>query len=206
MLYFYIGCLAFGFIYSIVSLFIGHDGSVDHVGHSGFDHSSTQGHEQGDSPSILNPVVIASALTAFGACGTASTAGFGFSFFPALFTSIGFAGIIGTVIFYGVVRMMYRAQSDSTFSMEDLPGCEVEIITPVPEKGVGEVVFYMSGERHNLPAKSLFGESFVRGEKAIVHKIEGGIMQLVKLKSNKKAEHEQREIEQNEDIKQKIRG
>ncbi len=183
MLYFYIGCLSFGLIYSIVSLFIGHDGNSGHVGHSGLDHSAQNGHEQGDSPSIFNPLVIASAITAFGAAGTATTSGLGLTLLPSLFISLITAGLIGAGIFYGIVKVMYRSQSDSTFSMADIPGCEVEVITPVPEKGVGEVVFSIMGERHNFPAKSLFGESFVRGELAIVHKVESGIIQLVKLHS-----------------------
>ena len=71
MLQIFVGCLAFGVLFSVFSIIFGAHG----IDHGGFDHVGAGGHaahvgsDSADAPSPLNPLVISSAITAFGAVG-----------------------------------------------------------------------------------------------------------------------------------------
>lgn len=185
MLYVYIVCLVFGVGYSVVSAVFGshgldHGGGLEHGGgfdHSGFDHAGgTEGHQAADNgnmPSPFNPLVIASAITAFGAIGLIGKAGFSWSDFFSAVIALGFAGAIGAAMFFGIVKVMYNQQSNSVFSLEQLEGIEAEVITPVPEKGLGEITYVINGMRSSLSAKSLGNVQIQRGRKVIIREVAG---------------------------------
>lgn len=173
MLFVYIGCLAFGILYSLGALILGgHD-----AGHGGgFDHGGGDVHagDSADMPSPFNPLVMASAISTFGAAGLVGKIGFGMGDIKSSLLGLVFAGIIGTVMFFGVVRFMYNSQSDSTFSISDLAGYEGEVITPIPEKGMGEISYLINGVRYSIPARALEG-SLNRGEAVRIKEVSGGI-------------------------------
>lgn len=173
MLYVYIGCLTFGAIYSILSLVLG-----DH----GYDHGSVDhgGASHGDIPSPFNPLVIASAITTFGAVGLIGKLGFGLGDLICSAFALGFAGIIGAIIFFGIVKLMYGSQSDSTFSQNDLVGMEAEVITPIPEKGIGEVVCFINGVRYSLPAKNIYADTEARGEKVLIIEVKDNVAMVTR--------------------------
>ncbi len=175
MLYVYIGCLTFGGVYSILSLLLGGHG-VDHGADAGLDH----GADHGDLPSPFNPLVIASAITTFGAAGLIGTLGLGFGNILSLFFALGLAGVVGAAIFFGVVKLMYGEESDSTFSQNDLIGVEAEVITPVPKNGLGEVVCSIRGIRYNLTAKNDCEESIQKGEKVRIKEVENNTAIITK--------------------------
>ena len=168
MLYVYIGCLTFGALYSVLSLILG--------GH-GYDHGSVDhgGADHGDIPSPFNPLVIASAITTFGAAGLIGKLGFGLGNLFSSMVALGFAGVIGALIFFGIVKLMYNSQSNSTFSQSDLVGTEAEVLTPIPQNGVGEVVCLIHGVRYSLTAKNAYGEAEPRGEKVLILEVKDNI-------------------------------
>lgn len=174
MLYVFIGCLTFGVAFSILSLFLGsHD-------HGGFDHGGgMDGHHAGvdsaDAPSPLNPLVISSAVTGFGAVGLIAKTGFAMSDLLSTAVSLGFAGIVGAAMFFGVVKFMYSSQSNSMFSLEDLVDTEAEVLTPIPGKGLGEIAYVINGIRYTLPARSESGEEVKRGAAVIIREVAGNI-------------------------------
>ena len=199
LLYVFIGCLAFGTFYSIVSLVLGGHGfdhSLDHGGgfdvqhggfdvqHGGFDvqhggidvqHDGIVDHggDSADSPSLFNPLVIASAITAFGAVGLAAMKGFGMSGLLSTIVALAFAGAIGAAIFFGIVKFMYGSQSNSIFSLNDLIGTEAEVLTPIPKAGLGEIAYTMNGIRYTLSARCQEGESVQRGVTVVIREIAG---------------------------------
>lgn len=196
MLYVFIGCLAFGAFYSIVSLVLGGHGfdhSVDHGGgfdvqHGGFDvqHGGIDvqhggianvdhGGDSADSPSLFNPLVIASAITAFGAVGLAAMKGFGMSGLLSTIVALAFAGAIGAAIFFGIVKFMYGSQSNSIFSLNDLIDIEAEVLTPIPKAGLGEIAYTQNGIRYTLSARSKEGESVHRGVTVVIREIAGNV-------------------------------
>lgn len=173
MLYVYIGCLTFGVFYALVAAVLGSHG-FDHgdVGHDGF---HGHGGDSADVPSPLNPVVLASAIAAFGSVGIISKKGFGMGDLASSVLSLGFAGLIGAAIFYGVVRLMYGSQSNSLYSQEELIGKTAEVITPLPEKGLGEIACSINGMRYTFAARSLNGCQLSRGETVYIRNVTGNI-------------------------------
>ncbi|MCX7749214.1 MAG: hypothetical protein N2645_20325 [Clostridia bacterium] len=175
LLYVYIGFFTFGLIYSAVSMVLGghdfHGGDFSGHGHDG----NGEG-----APSPLSPLVIASAVTAFGAVGLIGKLGFKFT--DAL--SIPFATIcsviVGAVVFFGVVRLLYRSQSNSSFSLEDLTGVVAEVITPIPQNGLGEIAYVVNGVRYNNSAKSLYGEEIKRGHDVIIMEFKENVAMVVR--------------------------
>lgn len=146
----------------------GNAANAAHAQHS--DVSDTAG-----SPSPFSPVVMASAITTFGAVGLISMMGFGLSGLASTFVALGFSGAIGAAIFYGIVKFMYGSQSNSLFSLDDLIGCEADVITPVPAKGLGEIAYTVKGIRSTLAAKSLEGCEIRRGTPVIIREIAGSV-------------------------------
>lgn len=125
------------------------------------------------SPSPFSPVVMASAITTFGAVGLISMKGFGLGGLASTFVALGFAGAIGAAIFFGIVKFMYYSQSNSIFSLNDLVGTEAEVITTVPAKGLGEIAYSVKGTRYTLAAKSMEECEIRRGAPVIIREIAG---------------------------------
>ena len=202
LLYVFIGCFAFGVFYSVISLVLGGHGadhSIDHGGfdlqHDGLDLQHGGGFDlqhgggldlqhdgvadvnhdgdSADSPSLFSPIVIASAITAFGAVGLIAMKGFGMSGLLSTIVALAFAGVIGAAIFFGIVKFMYGSQSNSVFSLEDVIGSEAEVLTPIPVMGLGEIAYVINGIRCTLPARTSEGESIKRGTTVIIRGIAG---------------------------------
>lgn len=199
MLYVFIGCLAFGALYSLVSALLGghgfDHGSFDHGGfdHAGFDHSGLDhsvshdattsehtGNDTASGPSPFNPLVIASAITAFGAVGLIAKTGFGMGDILSTAVALGFAGLTGTLIFFGIVKFMYGSQSNSVFSLEDLTNTEAEVITPIPVNGMGEIAYVQNGVRYNLTAVSDRHEEIPRGAAVIIKEVAGNAAKVIR--------------------------
>jgi hypothetical protein len=194
LIYVFIGCLAFGALYSLVAALLGghgfDHGSFDHAGfdHSGFDHSvdhgapdsQHSGSESNSGPSPFNPIVIASAITAFGAVGLIAKTGFGMGDLLSTVLALGFAGITGTLIFFGIVKFMYGSQSNSLFSLQDLINTEAEVLTPIPANGTGEVAYVQNGIRYNISAKSVRHEEISRGSIVVIKDIAANAAMVIK--------------------------
>lgn len=84
MLYIFIGCLAFGLIYAVLALVLGK-------------------YESG-SPSFLNPLIIASATTTFGAVGLAAMKCFEANWLTSTIAALLLAGMAGLLIYIGIVK------------------------------------------------------------------------------------------------------
>lgn len=143
----------------------GFDIHIDGVEHGCLDvHNDAGVDSDVDTPSPFSPVVIASAITAFGAMGLIGKIGFKMSDFVSALVSLGIAGAVGAAIFFGIVKVMYNSQSNSTYSQNDVIGFDAEVITPIPSSGLGEIVYVINGVRYNLAAKSADSEGIGRGE------------------------------------------
>ena len=85
--------------------------------------------------------------------------------------ALGFAGVIGAGIFFGIVKFMFNSQSNSVFSLEDLVETEAEVLTPIPANGLGEIAYVINGVRCTLSARSMEGISIERGSAVIIREI-----------------------------------
>jgi len=199
LLYVYITCFTFGVLYSIVSAIFGSLGGGDHGGiddvgidsgeimHGSIDHGSIDLAEaesdvnsyaadgDTDTPSPLNPTVLFSSIAAFGAIGLIGKLGFSMTDLASALMSLACAGIVGTVMFFGVVKLIYSSQSNTRFSINDTIGLDAEVNIPIPAEGLGEIVCIINGMRHTMAAKSYDSVSIGRNETVKIRKIAGNV-------------------------------
>ena len=150
-------CLVAGLIFTMVSVVAGHffGGHDAHVAGSG-GHVEA-GADSSDMPgiSIFSPTVMASFVTAFG--------GFGliFSQFPKTSNTVISAplSLVGGLVVAGALLVFLRSvfrhtQSSSESHVANLIGAEANVITPIPENGVGEIAYVVGGTRYSAPARA----------------------------------------------------
>lgn len=173
----YIGCLALGLIFTIVSALFGHvlGGHDAHVdlgtgGHAeaGLDTHGTPG------LSFFSPTVLASFVTAFGAFGIvfsniASTSNVWAS---APLSAIS-GGIVAWVVFLIFNSLFKRTQSSSESHISEMPGMTASIITPIPPNGVGEIAYVQGGSRYTAPARTESGVAIGAGKNVRISRVVG---------------------------------
>jgi membrane protein implicated in regulation of membrane protease activity len=67
-----------------------------------------------------------------------------------------------------------------------LVGVRAEVLTPIPEGGVGEVAAMVEGQRFNAPAREVAGRAVARGQLVRVTEMVGGTL-LVSIDEGKAA-------------------
>ncbi len=168
-------CLVVGLGFAICSaiaghFFGGHDSDLGTGGHAeaGFDHSGLPG------ISPFSPTFIACFTTAFGALG--------FIFSSIKLTSSPWVSAplaaIGGFVIAAVAFMIFesafrKTQSSSECQVATLVGQMASIITPIPEKGVGEIAYVRANTRYTAPARSEKGNALASGQAVRITRIIG---------------------------------
>ena len=168
-------CLVTGLIFTLVSVigghFFGHGGHVDGSGghvEAGADSSDAPG------MSIFSPTIMAAFVTAFG--------GFGLIFtqFPATgnaaisapLSLLGGAAVAG--LLFAFFRWLFsHSQGSSESHVARLIGAEANIITPIPENGVGEIAYVVGDTRYTAPARAESGAAVANGSTVKITRIVG---------------------------------
>ena len=169
-------CLVVGLTFTIISVLAGHffGGHDAHVAGSG-GHAEA-GADTSDMPgiSIFSPTVMASFVTAFG--------GFGLIFtqFPKTSSAVVSAplSVLGGLVVAGVLLVFLRAvfshtQSSSESKVAALIGSEANVITPIPENGVGEIAYVVGGTRYSAPARAENNVAVANGKTVKITRIVG---------------------------------
>ncbi len=169
-------CLVVGLTFTLISVMAGHffGGHDTHVAGSG-GHVEA-GADSSDAPgiSIFSPTIIASFITAFG--------GFGLIFtqFPktsnapisAPLSLVGGLAVAGAVLVF--LRSVFRhTQSSSESHVAQLVGAEANVITPIPENGVGEIAYVVGGTRYSAPARGENNAAVANGKTVKITRIVG---------------------------------
>ena len=168
-------CLVVGLMFTLASVLFGHffghgghvDGSGGHV---------EAGADSSDAPgiSIFSPTIIAGFITAFGAFGLV------FTQFPktsnaavsAPLSLLGGFAVAGVLLVF--LRSVFRhTQSSSESHVADLIGAEANVITPIPENGVGEIAYVVGGTRYSAPARAETGAAVANGRTVKITRIVG---------------------------------
>ncbi len=154
-------CFGVGLVFTLASAVLGHlfGGSDAHAdvgtgGHAevGFEHTGMPG------ISAFSPTTIASFITAMG--------GFGMIFARIEATSPAYISaplsILGGLLVAGAVLLLFSkifhsTQSSSESHVRSLIGQSANIITPIPENGVGEIAYVQAGTRYTAPARNQAG-------------------------------------------------
>jgi membrane protein implicated in regulation of membrane protease activity len=165
----YLIFVGIGFIYALLILFgqgIGEldlpDVDIDAGDIPSFDHGEI------GLPSI-SPMSIASFVTAFGAFGIISSQLFGASTVISLLTAVG-GGLVVGIIAQLIFIYVFSPQISSTRTKLDIIGTTAEVITPIPEDGVGQIALVSRGSRVTYSARTKSGHSFKQGD--LVHVVE----------------------------------
>jgi len=173
----YIGCLAIGLIFTIVSAFFGHvlgghDGAAD-IGTGGHAEAGLDTHGT-PGLSFFSPTVLASFVTAFGAFGIVFTHIEATSSVWASAPLAAVSGaIIAAIVFFIFNEMFKRTQSSSESQVASLPGLIASIITPIPPNGVGEIAYVQGGSRYTAPARAESGGAIEAGKSVRISRVVG---------------------------------
>lgn len=123
----------------------------------------------------LSPTVLSTFLTGFGGGGLLANSYFilplGKGVVVAILTGIALSG--GT---FGVLTLLFRnTQAGAEFSLDEMVGRDVQIITPIPENGTGEVALVVKGTRISGPARSVDGKAIGRDRPVTVVRVVGNV-------------------------------
>jgi amino acid transporter len=168
-------CLVAGLIFTLVSVLAGH--FFGHYGHvQGSGGHVEAGADSSDAPgiSIFSPTIMASFVTAFG--------GFGLIFtqFPktsnaAISAPLSLVGglVVAGVMYVFLSSVFRHTQSSSESHVARLVGTDANVITPIPENGVGEVAYVVGETRYTAPARGEKGAAMANGQTVKITRIVG---------------------------------
>lgn len=160
----YLGCLALGIIFAVVSVLVG-----DLIGgalHGVFDFVSFD---------FLNPAILAGGVTVFGGAGVLLSRYSGLEDGAILALSLLIAAFMGVVLHLVVVKPMKNSEMSNGFSMNDLPGRIGEVMVPVPATGYGEIMVKFGAGNSLHTAASFEQHPLPAGIKVVVVEVREGV-------------------------------
>ncbi|AIQ67850.1 membrane protease regulatory membrane protein [Paenibacillus graminis] len=160
----YLGCLALGVIFAVVSVLLG-----DLIG------SALDGIFDVVSFHFISPAVLAGGITVFGGAGILLTRYSSLDNGPILALSLLTAAFMGVVMYLGVVKPVNKSEMSSGFSMNELPGKIGEITVPVPAQGYGEIMVKFGAGNSLHTAASFDHHPLPAGIKVVVVEVEDGV-------------------------------
>ena len=172
----YLILVGIGFIYALLTLLGGGIGELDLPDIDlGFDTGDVPSFDQGEIglPSI-SPMSIGSFVTAFGAFGLVSSQLFEASPGISLLFAAGgglAVGVIAQLIFIYV----FSPETSSLRTQKDMIGSTAEVVTSIPDGGVGKIALVSRGSRVTYSARTKSGLTFRQGDVVRVVEIVGSI-------------------------------
>jgi len=182
---FFLGCFAFGLVFTVASFLLGAfggghglhipgldgllgDHGADALAHGGVDH-------HGANISPFNLSTISAFLTWFGGAGYLLERYSSFTgvLIVTLSTAAGIVG--GGAIFLTLTRYVLPRLTEMRAEDYRLPGTVARVTSPIRAGGTGEIVYTLGGSRHADGARSVSGEALERGTEVVVLKVERGI-------------------------------
>ncbi|MDM7995753.1 MAG: hypothetical protein QUT30_08750 [Acidobacteriota bacterium] len=194
---FYLFCFLVGFLWSLVSLLIGHlnidlpfhhgdsgngflqDGSaIDHgdLSHGGGGHDAgTTDHVRGVSISPINLGTIAAFLAWFGGVGyllaSYSTLWFLWAFGLSILSGLSGASIV----FWFLAKVLIGRERDLNPADYSMTGVLGRVVSSIRENGTGEIIYSQEGTRRTCGARSEDGKPIPQGVEVLVTRYQKGI-------------------------------
>lgn len=154
------------FLFALLSLIGAEIGEVldfDIDGDTGFDFVS------------ISPFALAMFGSTFGVVGLITRLWMEMDAIPSILWATGLGIIIGGVAQAFFFYVLSPSTSSHFELKDDATGREAEVITTVPQQGLGEVIFNNISGRVKLGARSSTGESIKLGQVVIIEKIVGRV-------------------------------
>lgn len=187
--HFYLICFAIGFIFSVLSYFLGihhwhlphgiHIHTPAHM-HSG-SHAGSAAKAGGTDAksgvhfSPLNPAILSAFLAWFGAAGYLlvrhSNVWYGIGLGIAVF-----CGMMGaSIIYLFLSRVLFSVDENLDTSSTSIIGALGRTSMPIREGGTGEIIYSQSGTRRTCGARAEDGGIISKGSEVVVLRYENGI-------------------------------
>ena len=188
----YIALAVLGCGYVLVSAFLGHgsesaeggddspaaeshsDYGVDGTGHATTHAPSTGG--DGFHFPFFSPLALATLAASIGAWGLIAQFGFRLRGDDSLLLALPAALVTAYLVTWASWRVVSGSRGTSTIRLSALAGSPAEVITPIPEGGVGEVAALVDGQRFTAPARDEKGGAVARGAAVRVVRMVGNTL------------------------------
>jgi len=138
------------------------DGGIDHGDMDITDHAPPI------HASPWNPLVIASFVGGVGGFGIVGTRVIGLQSFLSLVVALPAGLVLAGIIFGLYVLLISQAGGSSAATWADIRGASGQVVTPIPAKGLGEVVYVARGSRFASAARSVDGRPIPAGTRVTI--------------------------------------
>lgn len=153
------------------------DYGVNHTGHG----TAEAGHGFGSFHfPFFSPLALATFFGATGGYGLIAIHGLKLTPGLSLVAALPAAAATTYLVMYVGWRMVGTSEGSSHLRLADFEGAFGEVITPIPEGGVGEVAAMVSGQRFSSPAREEQGREVARGARVRVKAMVGATLVVVK--------------------------
>ncbi len=177
----FLGCFAFGLLFTVASFLLGafggghlhlhgavHDGGADQAAH----HASSAG---GARISPFNVSAISAFLTWFGGAGYLLTRYSGLTAIAITLAATA-VGVVGAgTVFVTLSRFILPRLTEMRSEDYRREGAVGRVTSPIRLGGTGEIVYMLAGTQQIEGARSLTGEALERGTEVVIHHVEAGI-------------------------------
>ena len=185
---FYLICFLVGVTLSVLS-FVGGSWHLPHVhphvhlphapAHGGGHVAAGHGGSSAEMP-VFNFATITAFLAWFGGAGYLLT-----KYSALTVTMIAViavvSGIVGAaIIFFFVVKLLLKHDRELDPADYDRVGMLGRVVSPIRERGTGEIVFSMAGTRHTCGARSENGAALAKDTEVVITRYEHGIAYVQK--------------------------
>jgi membrane protein implicated in regulation of membrane protease activity len=171
----YWSCLAFGVLFTLVTVVLGD--LVSHAVGGALDFLSLD---------YLNPTSLAIGITVFGGAGILLDEYTGLAGLLVIGAALLLAGFIAYLITRYLVLPLRKAESSTAYSMSKLAGRLGEVITPIPEGGgFGEVLLKVGAGNSNHAAASFEGNAIQAGVRVVVVEVRDGDLYVSRFENMK---------------------
>lgn len=164
----YAGIVIVSFLFALVSLLgaeIGEtlDVAFDVDGDTGFDFIN------------VSPFALAMFGTAFGMVGLITRVWYDMEPIPSLLWAVGLGAVIGGAAQAVFIYVLSPSRSSHYRLQNDAIGRDAEVITTIPEDGLGEIAFNNVSGRVKLAARSSAGGAIPYGNVVVIKRIVGRV-------------------------------
>lgn len=125
---------------------------------------------------LFSPLALATLFGATGGFGLIAKAGFGVSDSASLLIALPSALATAYAVTYASWRISRSSIGSSEIRTKDLVGASGEVVTPIPQGGVGEVAVLVGGQRFASAAREINGRDVARGATVVVRQMGGATM------------------------------
>lgn len=168
-------CLIGGMVFSLLTFLLGDffDHGIGGDVSVGFDHSGVEFGE------IFHPIIIVSAITAFGGAGLIIERVVDVDAVSESAIAAAVALVLSVGLYFLYVKPMRNRENSVGYSMAELPGRIGCVSTPIPAGGYGEVLLAIAGSNTYQIAMSIDGIAIPEGCDVVVVDVQDNTLFVV---------------------------